>query len=226
LYCTLSREGTVIKIDLVSGKIVKSAYIGREARSMCLSPDGTHLYAVAYEDNRLVKLATADLTKVAVEPTRQQPIGITCDPETGAVWVACYSGSIMVFEDTRPTLAYAPVPVAPAPETQSLRYVPGNLIPNPGPVFYERQAQPTSRSADTPALISRKYYIVIGSYARLENARIIYNKLKAKGLEPEIISGENNWRVSLSRHTSYEEAAEALTKAKQQYNTECWILTR
>jgi DNA-binding beta-propeller fold protein YncE len=27
------------------------------------------------------------------------PIGITYDPETDRVWVACYSGSIMVFQD-------------------------------------------------------------------------------------------------------------------------------
>jgi len=27
------------------------------------------------------------------------PIGITYDPDTKEVWVACYSGSIMVFQD-------------------------------------------------------------------------------------------------------------------------------
>jgi len=27
------------------------------------------------------------------------PIGITYDPKTREVWVACYSGQIMVFQD-------------------------------------------------------------------------------------------------------------------------------
>ena len=33
--------------------------------------------------------------------TDSYPIGITYDPRSREVWVACYSGSIMVFQDAR-----------------------------------------------------------------------------------------------------------------------------
>jgi hypothetical protein len=32
--------------------------------------------------------------------TNQHPIGITYDAATQRVWVACYSGSLMLFDDT------------------------------------------------------------------------------------------------------------------------------
>jgi len=32
-------------------------------------------------------------------PTTTHPIGITYDAVTNRVWVACYSGAIMVFDD-------------------------------------------------------------------------------------------------------------------------------
>jgi DNA-binding beta-propeller fold protein YncE len=32
-------------------------------------------------------------------PVNHHPIGITYDPQLRQVWVACYSGSVMVFQD-------------------------------------------------------------------------------------------------------------------------------
>lgn len=99
LYVSLSRPGKVIKIDLVKGSIVAEAEVGKEARSMVMTPDGTHLYVTNYKENSVSKLRTDDMQVLETVPTQEMPVGITFDAETGQLWVACYTGSIMVFED-------------------------------------------------------------------------------------------------------------------------------
>ena len=34
-------------------------------------------------------------------PTEANPIGITYEPTTKAVWVACYGGALIVFDDAK-----------------------------------------------------------------------------------------------------------------------------
>ena len=45
------------------------------------------------------KLDTSDMRILQTVPTSTHPIGITYDATTSRVWVACYSGAIMVFDD-------------------------------------------------------------------------------------------------------------------------------
>jgi hypothetical protein len=49
------------------------------------------------------KLRTSDLRQLARTATDYHPIGIAYEPTTGSVWVACYGGSIMVFDDNKRT---------------------------------------------------------------------------------------------------------------------------
>jgi DNA-binding beta-propeller fold protein YncE len=42
---------------------------------------------------------TKDMSVIQRVSTNFHPIGISFDPGTSRVWVACYSGSIMVFRD-------------------------------------------------------------------------------------------------------------------------------
>jgi hypothetical protein len=44
-------------------------------------------------------VTTADMAEVQELATGHHPIGITYDPLTGRVWVACYSGEIEIFDD-------------------------------------------------------------------------------------------------------------------------------
>ena len=99
LYVTLSREGQVAKIDLVKRKIIKTVETGDEARSMVITPGGRYLYVVNYEDNSISKVDAENMNVLSTIETNEKPIGITFDPENSNVWVACYSGSIMIFED-------------------------------------------------------------------------------------------------------------------------------
>ncbi|MEL6256822.1 MAG: beta-propeller fold lactonase family protein, partial [Bacteroidota bacterium] len=99
LYVSLSREGEVAKIDLVKRELVKKINTGKEARSITLSGNANYLYVVNYEDDKLSKIATDSMVVLEDIKTHEKPIGITFDEETQLIWVACYTGSIMIFED-------------------------------------------------------------------------------------------------------------------------------
>ncbi len=74
---------------------------GKEPRSLAISSDGGAVYSVNYESSTVTKLRTSDLKAVDEVETDHHPIGITYEPTRQAVWVACYGGSILVFDDSR-----------------------------------------------------------------------------------------------------------------------------
>ena len=100
LYVTNNSSGTVSKVDANNGQVLKTVSTGRQPRSMAISGDGLAVYVVNYESSTVSKLRTSDLRQIARKPTDSHPIGIAYEPTTGSVWVACYGGSIMVFDDS------------------------------------------------------------------------------------------------------------------------------
>lgn len=99
LYATLNNEGKVIKIDLDTYEKTE-VRTGSNPRSMVMSEDGEFLYVVNYSSNRLSKIETSTMEVVHESRTNSKPIGITFDEKTKNIWVACYTGRIMVFHDT------------------------------------------------------------------------------------------------------------------------------
>jgi len=67
---------------------------------MAISPDGTALYVVNYDSNTMTKVATATMQVTQRVSTPSHPIGVTYDPATDRVWVAAYSGAILVYQDS------------------------------------------------------------------------------------------------------------------------------
>ncbi|HEY9853354.1 MAG TPA: hypothetical protein V6D28_28030 [Leptolyngbyaceae cyanobacterium] len=99
LYASLNSEGNIAKIDLSKGKVIKKGFSGSTPRSMVLSQDGQSLYVVNYSENTVSKIRTKDMKVIQKVRVAASPIGVTYDPQTREVWVACYSGQIMVFQD-------------------------------------------------------------------------------------------------------------------------------
>ncbi|HEY3142346.1 MAG TPA: YncE family protein [Acidimicrobiales bacterium] len=99
LYATLNADGQVAKIDLASGAVVGTVSTGQAPRSMDISADGQSLYVVNYFSNTVSKVQTADLAVLQDVPVNSHPIGITYDRSTGRIWVACYSGTIEIFDE-------------------------------------------------------------------------------------------------------------------------------
>jgi YVTN family beta-propeller protein len=98
LYATLNGESHVIKLDTTTGNVVARVETGSQPRSMAISADGTALYVVNYRSNTVAKLRTSDMSVLQTVNTPSNPIGITFEPATRRVWVACYSGEILVFD--------------------------------------------------------------------------------------------------------------------------------
>ena len=98
LFATLNAEGRVARLDLRTGAVTKVS-TGNAPRSMDISDDGRSLYVVNYESGTVSKLRSADMRVLQTVTACYHPIGITYEPVTRRVWVACYGGSIMVFDD-------------------------------------------------------------------------------------------------------------------------------
>lgn len=99
LYVSLNASGTLVKYDLVAGQVVGSVRTGLEERSLAIAADGLALYVVNYGSNTVSKVRAADLTVLQTVATGTHPIGITYDRVTGDVWVAIYTGKILVLAD-------------------------------------------------------------------------------------------------------------------------------
>lgn len=99
LYASLNGPGDVVKIDLSDDSVVETTHTGAAARSLAISADGRSLYVVNYSSNTVTKLRASDLSALQTVGTGVHPIGISYDPATEDVWVAVYSGQILVFAD-------------------------------------------------------------------------------------------------------------------------------
>lgn len=100
LYVTASGSRTVFKIDTATNTVSGQVVSGAEPRSATISPDGSALYVVNYNEASVSKIDTATMKVVQRVATNAHPIGITYDRPTRTVWVACYSGSLLVFADS------------------------------------------------------------------------------------------------------------------------------
>jgi len=101
LYASLNVPGDVVKINRLTGKILAEVHTGSDCRSLAISTDGTALYVVNYLSNTVTELAASNLKVLQVVPTGTNPVGVTYDGTTGRVWVAVYTGEILVF-NTKP----------------------------------------------------------------------------------------------------------------------------
>jgi YVTN family beta-propeller protein len=99
LYATLNISGKVITWDLEANMKIKSVATGSAARSLALSGDGSALFVVNFKSGTVTKLRAADLSKVQTIKVCKEPIGITYDNATNRTWVACYEGSVKVFQN-------------------------------------------------------------------------------------------------------------------------------
>jgi YVTN family beta-propeller protein len=99
LYATLNVSGRVISWDLEANQAIKSVKTGATARSLAISGDGSALFVVNFTSGTVTKLRSSDLSKVQRIKVCKEPIGIAYDNETNRTWVACYEGSVKVFQN-------------------------------------------------------------------------------------------------------------------------------
>ena len=99
LYATLNISGKVIAWDLEENRAIKSVSTGKSARSLAISSDGTALFVVNFRSGTVSKVRTLDMKVLQTVKVCAEPIGVTYDASTSRTWIACYGGSIKVFEN-------------------------------------------------------------------------------------------------------------------------------
>jgi YVTN family beta-propeller protein len=98
LFVTLNGDNRVVAVDTGTGKVVARTATGSQPRSMAISSDGLALYVVNYASSTVSVLKASDLSVVRTFPVPDHPIGVTYEPTRHRVWVACYSGAILVYD--------------------------------------------------------------------------------------------------------------------------------
>ena len=99
LYVTMNVSGKVQAWDLVANKTFKSVKTGEAARSLDISSDGSALFVVNFNSDTVSKVRTSDMKVLQTLKVCNEPIGVTYDSSTNRTWVACYGGSLKVFEN-------------------------------------------------------------------------------------------------------------------------------
>jgi YVTN family beta-propeller protein len=98
LFVTLNGDNRVVAVDTADGDVVARTTTGERPRSMAMSSDGRALYVVNYSSNTVSVLRSSDLRVVRTYRVPDHPIGVAYEPTHHRVWVACYSGEILVYD--------------------------------------------------------------------------------------------------------------------------------
>jgi cell division protein FtsN len=74
---------------------------------------------------------------------------------------------------------------------------------------------------------SKKYFVIAGSFSRLNNASELQDQLNSRGFQAEVMITDNRmYRVSVASFASKAEAQEALSRIKSEPGLEsCWLLS-
>ena len=99
MYVTMNLSGKVASWNLATNKMGKTVKTGKAARSLAISDDGSALFVVNFVSDTISKVRTSDMKIVQTLKACNEPIGITFDRPTQRTWVACYGGSIKIFDN-------------------------------------------------------------------------------------------------------------------------------
>lgn len=225
LYASLNGEGNIAKIDLLNNEIVTKTYTGKAPRSMVLSGDGAQLYVVNYLDNTLAHLNTADMTLQNTLPTPPKPIGIAYDEDLGKVWVACYSGSILVLSDTdfsanASQLARNNLPSNSTPSTPKLPFLEQKMQAQLLPYFHKHLD--LSRIEQ----LNLQYDVIVGSFSNSVQANKHAQSMSRKyGFAVRVLpASEGKYRISAGHFTQNQAAENALADARRRLHPQAWLL--
>jgi YVTN family beta-propeller protein len=98
LYVSLNASGVVEKVNRFTHAVIGRVHTGSGCRTLAISADGTALFVVNYDSNTMTMLRSSDLHILQTVQTGTHPVGVTYDGVTGRVWVAVYTGELMIYD--------------------------------------------------------------------------------------------------------------------------------
>lgn len=234
LYASLNHEGAIARIDLTS-RAVRKVHVGGAPRSMVMGNEERSLYVVNYSANRMTKVDLASFSVADTIGTDARPIGIAYDARNKRVWVACYSGSVQVFEDRNecstgdPTLADAVTGSAPLDScsifqgTRSTSTSPDNTVTPP--TRRQAIADPIEQAGLPGTVSGNVHAVVAGSFRDAGNAQRQRTRLEHLGHAPRIVRQANGLYQVLVGTFTNEQEAQALGRAMKEHGISTWIDT-
>ncbi len=72
----------------------------------------------------------------------------------------------------------------------------------------------------------KKYYLIVGSFKNILNAKNLKQQLIKEGFNPEILNNNTQYRVSLQHFDNKNAALKKLFKLRNQDNKSVWLLTK
>lgn len=90
----------------------------------------------------------------------------------------------------------------------------------------DKNVKKTALYYEEPKIQDNKtFYLIVGSFGKVENAQKLLEKYKQKGFKPEIIQGSNMFRVSISKTTNRNQALSDFNKFRSDNpNESVWLL--
>ena len=99
MYVTMNLSGKVASWNLATNKAGKQVKTGEAARSLAISDDGSSLFVINFKSDTVSKVRTSDMKTLQTIKVCNEPIGVTFDIPTQRTWIACYGGSIKIFDN-------------------------------------------------------------------------------------------------------------------------------
>lgn len=249
LYVSINDEGRIGKINLTDYSITYCP-TGKAPRSMALTADGKYLYVVNNLENTVSKIATETFKVVHKAKTGEHPIGVTLDEKMGDVWVACYTGSLMIYHD--PTIVKdnewmalfesffelkpsAKMEVKPKVEPEKIIEKPVEIIAKveskkvePAKAEVKKEVKPIDDvSADLVDMHSKEDWIIVaGSFKSKDLAERYHQQIIEDGYKSEVLLKKNGFYLITCGSSPTREGIEKLLKKVKQDYGEVWIAKR
>ncbi|TAE46733.1 MAG: hypothetical protein EAZ89_19475 [Bacteroidetes bacterium] len=235
LYIYFPYDGKLLALDLAKERVVRTAMIGRNVAALTLSPDGNLLYAINSKEAVLMRIETASLVVSHRLKTHASPAAMTLDAEKGTLWVACRSGSVLVYQDQ---LLRAENTPEPKPEPPIVIVPPPYLQPNSGnsspfpapqrsrglPVPVNPTPKPEPAIESVPSGVY-SFHIIVGSFTTRENALKEARIWQSRGHHASVLPmTQGSFRVSAGKFSQREAASRATQDIRTRYNISAWIL--
>lgn len=250
LYVSLNSDGDIAAIR-IKDRAVRKLHIGGTPRSMTIGNDDRYLYVVNYSSAQITKVDLKSFSVVEKAETAKNPIGITYDERNNEVWVACYSGCLMVYEDldqpeTKYTLAeyfnfgpavddlFSGITRIFPDKTAASNPASGseNILKSSTTVALKTEKKKEAEAKEIKEVKTEKvivssggnYFAITGSFKNEANAKRQVDNLKKKGYACEVIDNSNGFHyAAVGGFNSKEEATEALSTLKSKENLEAWV---
>jgi hypothetical protein len=183
---------------------------------------------VNYGSNTMTKVDARNFEILDNIETKSKPIGITIDNEKGIIWVACYSGKLMVYQDLNFNVSIVDQTIAALGNPADFIPIKTEHIP---PIV---EIKVVDKKPEEKIVVEHKeppsnlsFHIVAGSFGSKTNAIKEAKRWKQKGYKSVVVKSSNGLNlVSIQASKDKQILKEKLVVIKQKEKIGLWIYSK